>query len=111
MLFRSVEIIGGLRRAGIIISGSQNGYKLALSLKDIDEYLEHDKTIIIPMLSKLRSAQTNVRALIGYNILSGAYSDLEPLVDVLKERTLVAYTEEPDIENIKLVEDNADDTP
>ena len=107
----TVEIIGGLRRAGIIISGSLNGYKLALSLKDIDEYLEHDKTIIIPMLDKLRSAQTNVHALIGYNILSGKYSDLEPLVDVLKERKLMEYTEEPDIENIKLVEDNANDTP
>lgn len=107
----TVDIIGGLRRAGIIISGSLNGYKLALSLKDIDEYLEHDKTIIIPMLDKLRSARANVHTLISYDILSGEYSDLGPLVDVLKERKLLEYTEEPDIENIKLVEDNTNETP
>ncbi len=57
----SSKIIGGLRDEGIILSGSNEGYRLALSLSDIKEYLKHDKSIMEPMLNRLMKARETVK--------------------------------------------------
>lgn len=58
--FRS-KVIGKIRDAGIIISGTSKGYRLAVSRQDIEDYLEHNRNIIEPMLSRLRRAQTVIK--------------------------------------------------
>ena len=44
------EVIGGLRKENIIIAGSPIGYKLALSLEDVNEYLEQARKSFFPCL-------------------------------------------------------------
>lgn len=97
------EVIGGLRKENIIIAGSPIGYKLALSLEDVNEYLEHDKKIILPMLKKLAKARKNIKMLMNYDILQNSvYTDLKILIDSLSESKLENYSssEEYDIEAV-----------
>lgn len=101
----TVKIVGGLRMQGIIIAGSPNGYKLALNLDDINEYLLHDKKIIFPMLKKLRMAKDSVQTIIQYNILSGEYSRFDDILNVITENDLQQYSDEPDIEKIQMFSD------
>lgn len=55
------EVIGGIRLKGIIIAGTKNGYKLALNEHEISEYLDHNKSIIEPMLARLAEARKTVK--------------------------------------------------
>lgn len=52
-IFRN-KIIGKLRDNGVIIASSPNGYKIPTSIKDINKYLTHNNTIIIPMLQRIK---------------------------------------------------------
>jgi hypothetical protein len=101
------EIIGGLRRAGIIISGTSDGYKLALTPDDISEYLDHDRSIIVPMLNKLVRARESVLLGMNFDILQGKqHGELACLVDTLKDRKLDEYGKgpEPDVEHISMID-------
>jgi hypothetical protein len=54
------RVIGKIRDEGIILAGSTDGYRLALSVEDIREYLLHDGTIIGPMLARIQKAKESV---------------------------------------------------
>jgi len=54
-------IIGGIRQKGIIIAGTNHGYKIAFHEDEIREYLEHNKSIIEPMLARLAEARKTVK--------------------------------------------------
>ena len=101
-------MIGGLRYKGIIIAGSPNGYKLALNLEDINNYLAHDNNIVFPMLDKLKLARDQVNALIGHNILGGEYESFDLLINALTTDQIRKYTAEPDVEKIQMIEDTKD---
>lgn len=101
------EVIGGLRRAGIIISGSPDGYKLALTQADIAEYLNHDLSIVEPMLEKLARAKQAVVLGMNYDILQGKqFETLSRLVSALGDFKLDEYGKgpEPDVEHITMIE-------
>ena len=55
------EVIGGIRMQGIIIAGTQNGYRFALTLEDITDYLDHNKNVIEPMIKRLKTARESVK--------------------------------------------------
>jgi len=55
------RVIGKLRDAGIILAGSNDGYRLALTSRDIEDYIRHDKSIIEPMLRRLLIARDAVK--------------------------------------------------
>lgn len=55
------DVIGDIRMHGIILAGSSKGYKLALTLDDVTNYLEHNKNIIEPMIAKLSKARQSVK--------------------------------------------------
>ena len=99
----TVKVIGGLRKKGIIVAGSPNGYKLALKLDDIKDYLLHDSNIIFPMLDKLRMAKKLVLFLVQHNILSGEFSRFDTILKSLGDQKLTQYTDEPDIEKIEMI--------
>lgn len=102
----TTDIIGGLRREGVIIAGSPYGYKLALSIEDILEYLDHDNSIIIPMLEKLRLAKETVKIGVDYDILAKPqFKILSDLVRVLDDFRLDEYGAgpEPDVEKIAMI--------
>ncbi|MDB6023828.1 MAG: uncharacterized protein JWM68_51 [Verrucomicrobiales bacterium] len=54
------RVIGKIRDEGIILAGASDGYRLALSVNDIREYLDHDKNIIEPMLARVVKARESV---------------------------------------------------
>lgn len=56
-----MRIVGPLRDAGILLAGSQNGYKLALCYKDVQVYVEHCSSIVGPMLDRLQKAREDLR--------------------------------------------------
>ena len=99
-------MIGGLRKEEIIISGSPSGYKLALSLEDINEYLDHDRNIIVPMLQKLTLARRTPREGINFDILIDArYSVLKILIEAIGANDMESFGSEHelDVETIKFL--------
>lgn len=48
------KIIGKLRDRGVILASSQKGYRIPKSIKDIENYINHDKNVILPMISRLK---------------------------------------------------------
>ena len=101
----TVSVIGGLREKKILIAGSQMGYKLALNLDDIKDYLEHDSNIIFPMLRKLQSARGLINTLIQYDIFNGKYELFDDIIAAFSSKGNVMYTSEPDIESMSFLED------
>lgn len=95
-------VIGGIRRAGIVVAGTKKGYKLATGLADVDVYLNHDQTIIMPMLSKLVAARTSIKTTIGRDILGGTpYVALKRQVDAYSDNGFSgAHDMEIDDENV-----------
>ena len=49
-----MQIIAKLRDHRVIISSSQQGYKLPSTVNELCEYITHTKTIIMPMISRLK---------------------------------------------------------
>lgn len=54
------RIIGKIRDEGIILAGTTDGYRLALTVEDIRDYLDHDSSIIEPMLGRMLKARETV---------------------------------------------------
>jgi len=54
--FRS-NIIASIRDYGIIIASSHSGYKIPSSMQDIMDYIDHNKSIIFPMIKRLINCQ------------------------------------------------------
>jgi len=79
----TTKVIGGIRNKGIILSGTSEGYRLALSLNDIHDYLNHGRNIIEPMLARINKARETVKADTAgkYEILDG-YALLKDLADI-----------------------------
>ena len=104
------KIIGGLRFAGIIISGSNKGYRLALSKTAIEDYLDHNKKIIFPMLNRLRKARERVLSLVNYDILfRDKDQNLREILSSLQEMEIadtISFDEEKAIINNETSEEN-----
>jgi len=94
------SVIGEIRREGIIIAGTKQGYKLATSEADIRDYLKHDQMIIMPMLGKLAAAYEVVNASVGRDILGDAqYADLKDQVRAYSEHRLVVQASNCEIDD------------
>lgn len=90
----SSSIVGKIRDAGVIISGTHNGYSLALSFEEIKGYLEHNKTVIEPMLWRLKVADETVRSFLHNkcNMLdTPPYKLLSELLDCYKKFTIETH--------------------
>jgi len=95
--FRS-RIIGKIRDEGVILSGTSRGYRLAVCEQDIHDYLEHNRNIIEPMLSRLRRAQTVIKADIGTDadiLDSQEFEILRAIVDRYTDISLEISTRKP----------------
>lgn len=57
------EMIGGMRDARVIISGSHHkkGYKIPSKKSEIEDFLNHDISIILPMLGRLKKCRDTVK--------------------------------------------------
>lgn len=87
--FRS-KVIGGLRDRGVIIASSKKGYKIPISLSEINSYVKHTNNVILPMLKRLKQASEVIQ--IGTNggedILSG-FAELKKITKLVNEVTRV----------------------
>ena len=52
-MFRN-KIIAGLRDEGVVIASSKNGYKIPTKVKEIRDFINHSKSILIPMLNRVK---------------------------------------------------------
>lgn len=57
------EMIGGMRDARVIISGSHHkkGYKIPSKKSEIEDFLNHDISIILPMLGRLKKCRDTIK--------------------------------------------------
>jgi len=87
------RVIGKLRDAGIILAGRNDGYRLALTSSDIDDYIRHDKSIIAPMLHRLLIARDTVRSGTAnkYDILdTSEHNNLRSVADQFRDSIIEA---------------------
>lgn len=87
----SSRIIGKLRDAGIVIAGDNNGYRLATNMNDIDSYINHDITIIKPMIARLIKARESIKLSTTnkYDFLDNQnYGWLKNIVEVFTEHQI-----------------------
>ena len=84
-------LIGSIRDQGVVVAGSPSGYKLALTVSDVDEYLAHTEGIVGPMLTRVRRARESVKldTPSRYDILERRDS-LRLIVQALGDASLVA---------------------
>jgi transcriptional regulator of heat shock response len=55
------KIIAKLRDNDVIISSSKEGYKIPTTEEELDDFINHGKTIIMPMLSRLKKCNDVIR--------------------------------------------------
>ena len=55
------KIIASLRDAGVIISSSSHGYKIPSTESELYDFVNHGKSIILPMLSRLKLCNDAIR--------------------------------------------------
>lgn len=99
--FFQARVIGKIRDEGIILAGSNDGYRLALSVEDIEEYLSHDKNIIEPMLARMLKARGSVLFDTGqkYDVLSKPeYHSLKMLANTFSDASLTVNVAQTEIE-------------
>ncbi len=54
------KVIGKLRDKGVILASSPKGYRIPKSRKDIENYINHDKNVILPMISRLKKCYEGI---------------------------------------------------
>jgi hypothetical protein len=82
------RVIGKIRDEGIILAGAADGYRLALTAADIQDYLDHDRSIIEPMLGRVLKARETVMSETGgtYDVLLGPANErLRRLAETLRD--------------------------
>ena len=56
-----MKIIGKLRDKGVIIASSNKGYKIPSKKSEIIDFINHDASIVLPMLSRLKKCRDLVK--------------------------------------------------
>ena len=85
------KVTGKLRDAGIILTGTNNGLRLALSANDIDDYISFDQKIIEPMLRRLIIARNIIKTetMNKYDIFnSDRHEILRSLADKFNDKSM-----------------------
>lgn len=77
------SVIGGLRDEGVLIAGTSEGYRLALTSGDIEDYLAHTESVVVPMLSRVAVARgvVNQDTAGAHDVLAQRHSELQAIVD------------------------------
>lgn len=55
------KVVGNLRDQGILIASSRHGYKIPSCSKDLDNFINHGKRIVIPMLNRIKEARNAIK--------------------------------------------------
>lgn len=80
-----MRIIGKIRDKGVIIASSNKGYKIPSKESEIIDFINHDASIVIPMLARLKKCRDLVKlaTIDKLDVLSAKeYSDLKRFFDL-----------------------------
>lgn len=55
------KVVGNLRDNGILIASSRDGYKIPSCSKDLDNFINHGKRIMLPMLNRIKEARDTIK--------------------------------------------------
>jgi len=55
------KIVGNLRDQGVLIASSRDGYKIPSCSKDLDNFINHGKRIVLPMLNRIKEARETIK--------------------------------------------------
>lgn len=80
-----MRIIGKLRDHGVIIASSSKGYKIPAKRSELYDFINHDASIVIPMLSRLKKCRDIVKL--------GTANELD-LLDHTEYQSLKKYFDE-----------------
>ena len=56
-----MRIIGKLRDSGVIIASSQRGYKIPSKVSELYDFINHDASVVIPMLARLKKCRDLIK--------------------------------------------------
>jgi biotin operon repressor len=62
------KIVGNLRDKGVLIASSRNGYKIPSCTKDLANFINHGKRIILPMLNRIKEARNIIKLATGNDL-------------------------------------------
>ena len=79
------KIIAKLRDSEVIISSSPNGYKIPSSEEELEDFINHGKTIILPMLSRLKKCNDIIKIGTSGTIDLFQRAEFQVLANMLKE--------------------------
>ena len=98
------NVIGAIRKEGIIITGTNKGYRLATTVNDIGAYLQQDKTVILPMLTKLRCARVLLSTSAEIDILLGDDNkELLACLEALDNIRVESFVTNDEIDDEKII--------
>ncbi|MEZ4905870.1 MAG: DUF3800 domain-containing protein [Spirosomataceae bacterium] len=78
------KVVGNLRDKGVLIASSRDGYKIPSCSQDLDNFINHGKRIILPMLNRIREARNTIKLATGneLDILNkDTFNELKDLLD------------------------------
>lgn len=81
------KVVGNLRDKGILIASGREGYKIPISAKDLDTFINHGKSIILPMVNRIKEARNAIKLATGneLDLLDKAeYSELRRMLDEIE---------------------------
>lgn len=87
-----MRIIGKLRDKGVIIASSSKGYKLPSKLSELYDFINHDASIVIPMLARLKKCRDLIKL--------GTANKLD-LLDQTEYKSLKAYFDNLPTSNVE----------
>ena len=94
------NVIGAIRKEGIIVTGTNKGYRLATTFNDVKAYLHQDKTVILPMLTKLRCARLLLSTSAEIDILLGEDNkELLACLDAIENIRIESFVSNDEIDD------------
>src|SRR5690606_14418470 len=88
----SSKIIGHLRDKGVLIASSRDGYKIPTSSRDMKKFINHGKSIVLPMLRRIEECRNAILLATTnkYDILDDTdYIKLKELIDNINQYKLL----------------------
>lgn len=78
------KVVGSLRDQGVLIASSRDGYKIPTCSKDLDNFINHGKRIVLPMLNRIKEARDTILLATGkeLDILDkSTFKDIKDILD------------------------------
>lgn len=78
------KVVGSLRDKGVLIASSRDGYKIPSCSQDLENFINHGKRIVLPMLNRIKEARNTIKLATGneLDILNkDVFNELKDLLD------------------------------